>query len=139
MPTDNEKGLINLEKLLGDELKIAVETHTEYQKELTDRIETGDYSVGELVDDFLSGNEAIIINLKAREERFVKICKVLVEALEAPHNIVDADLMFVINGADNDFSHIPYNDVKKIALRTAQVLARRQLEALNLAEQIAGE
>lgn len=55
----------------------------------------------------------------------------LVEALrENPAKMADADLMFCINGAHEDFSHLPYEDVKAIAKRVCAVIASRINQAL---------
>lgn len=48
-------------------------------------------------------------------------------ALDAPEDMVDADLMFCLQ----DYQHLPYETVKAIALSVCKVIATRNREALS--------
>jgi len=55
---------------------------------------------------------------------------VIPQILEAPSQRADSELMFCVNGADDDFPHIPYADVKEIARRVCRVISQGNEEAL---------
>lgn len=55
----------------------------------------------------------------------------MAEALETSEKMADSDLMFCVNGANEDFSHIPYEDVQEIARRVCRIIASRNESALD--------
>lgn len=74
--------------------------------------------------DELAAKDAEISKLQAENAR-------LREALETPEKMCDADLIFCVNGANQDFSHIPYKDVKEIARRVCRIIISRNKQALS--------
>lgn len=69
--------------------------------------------------------------MKAAHQSATEQMKPLVEYLrESADKMADSDMMFCINGAHEDFSHLPYEDVKAIVKRVCGVIASRNRQAL---------